>query len=106
MKKATTQRKKTNTIAQKSIQIVTQNQVAFDLKDGTRLLLHKEDYQNIITKISLDVIIQMMSDCPERVFIGGKKHNNDEQVRSLYAILKEQNETISQEIKEDYLKTI
>lgn len=89
----------------KSIDIVTQNQVVFDLKDGTRLLLHKEDYEIIVSKIQLDVLIKMTRDCPDRVFIVGKSHN-EEKIKSLYAIFKEQAETMSAEMKENYLKVI
>ncbi len=89
----------------KSVEIVIQNQVAFDLKDGTRLLLHKEDYETLTTKIRMDVVVQMMLDCPDRVFIGSKPHN-DSKIESLYKILKEQSETMSADMKENYLKAI
>ena len=96
---------KPKTTPTKSVEIVIQNQVAFDLKDGTRLLLHKEDYETLIAKIRIDVMVQMMLDCPDRVFFGSKPHN-EEKIKSLYAILKEQSETMSADMKENYLKAI
>lgn len=96
---------KTQFKKEKSVEIVTQNQVVFDLKDGTRLLLHKEDYETLVQRIRMDVTIQMMIDCPDRIYVGGKQAN-EEKIKSLYAILKEQSETMSDDTKTAYLKSI
>lgn len=92
----------------KSIEILAkQNQIMFQLKDGTVLLLHKEDYETIVMQIKVQVMISMMKDWPDRVYVGNNhKTLVSDKIDKLYDILKEQKETMSEELKSSYLNII
>lgn len=57
------------------------NKITFKMKNGTILILEKEDYDNFLEQIKIDYTINMMKSKPENVYF--EKNLHEEKIRTM-----------------------
>lgn len=80
--------------------VLKQSAMAFQLKDGTVLLISRED----VNSIANSIVTEMVCHCPERLFL--PRNINESRVNMLYKVFQEQKELMPAELKQSYLKLI
>lgn len=83
---------------------IRKNQIGLKLKDGSEIVLNKEDYDSIISQIRTDVVIKMLIEMPNSVYF--ETNANEKNIQNLYRIFTEQQKTMSEDLKNNYLKLI
>jgi hypothetical protein len=86
------------------MEIINGNNVVFKLANGQVMILLKEDYDIIVNQLKIDVTIEMVQKNPKNIYF--EKDYNESKTDSLYRILKDQEKTMPEDLRNSYLKAI
>lgn len=83
---------------------IKRNTVSISLPSGGTLLIGEDDYNALLDKLKIDLLVKVFKEAPEKLYL--EKDFSKDRVDSLYRVFKEQEKQMEPELRQSYLKAI